>query len=96
MVKLDKIFSNINLDEKKSFFQKDWFSGWFSSKSKQNDEKEDPYPRIIKNDLSEEKSKTETNEEEPSQENPQETEDVASEEPQTQNIAEQTIAEVFI
>ena len=89
-------FSNINSDEKKSFFQKDWFSGWFTSKSKQNEEKEDPYPRIIKNDLFDEKSKTTTNEEEPSQEESQETEDVAIDEPETQNIADKIIAEVFI
>lgn len=42
--------------EKKSFFQRDWFSGIFASKTKKNEEKEDPYPRIIKNDLSEDQS----------------------------------------
>ena len=42
--------------EKKSFFQRDWFSGIFASKTKKTEEKEDPYPRIIKNDLSEDQS----------------------------------------
>ena len=42
--------------EKKSFFQRDWFSGFFASKTKKTEEKEDPYPRIIKNDLSEDQS----------------------------------------
>jgi len=42
--------------EKKGFFQRDWFSGFFTSKTKKTEEKEDPYPRIIKNDLSEDQS----------------------------------------
>jgi len=43
-------------NEKKGFFQRDWFSGFFSSKARKTEEREDPYPRIILNDLSEKES----------------------------------------
>lgn len=77
-------------DENKSFFKKDWFSGWFASKTKQNDVKEDPYPRIIKNDLTEKNTETEENEIEATKETQKD------EEKETPNLPKEEIIEVLI